>query len=253
MKLLLQSLIKQVSHLSLYKWLLLLFFLMLSLTANTAGLQVSPTMINLTERNTIELIYLSNTGTSLLRGQVRVYHWNQYMGNNQLVETKDIQVSPPVMDIPPGETQWVRIVRKAPQNSIEQAYRLIVDELPSADRVTSPAGVQFLMQYSLPVFISPIAQKNIPTALTELTFSINNKQGKSYLFVKNSRSTHLKLSQLTYVTVEGKVTILQPGLLGYVLAGQSAQWEIPSPHSSGKYQAIINNDRVRQTLLSYSN
>lgn len=215
------------------------------------GLQVSPTTLNLLENNSTELIYVSNTGSDLLRGQVRIYRWEQKAGHDTLVTTKDIQVSPPIMEIAPGETQLVRLVQKIPKSTIEQAFRVIVDELPSEKQVASPKGVQFLMQYSIPIFISPSLPENIRDHLDKSQFLIEKDKENYFFVINNSQNIHLKISDLRYSTETGKETVIKSGLVGYVLAGQSAKWKIKKPDFTGKFQAAINDNPTRQILLSY--
>lgn len=216
------------------------------------GLQVSPTVINLSLKDNIEQMYLSNTGSQLLRGQVRIYAWTQENGNDILSETKDIQVSPPVIDISPGETQLVRLVKKTTESDVEQAYRVIVDELPSQGNIASQNGVQLLMRYSVPVFVSPVLQKKSNNNLPDHDFSLQNNHGNLFLMVKNNQQTHLKISELTYLTQDGKTIMINPGLVGYVLAGQSGKWKINKPYSNGQFQAILNNGPQQKNILAYS-
>jgi fimbrial chaperone protein len=67
-----------------------------------------------------------------IRGQVRVNAWTQSNHQDILTPSKDLIASPMVLTIPAGQRQLVRLIRaNAGNNSSEQAYRLIVDELPN--------------------------------------------------------------------------------------------------------------------------
>lgn len=59
------------------------------------------------------------------------------------------------MRIEKGNKQLIRLIKqtKAPDGA-EQAYRIIVDEIPSSDNAgTPPMGLKIQMRYSLPLFV----------------------------------------------------------------------------------------------------
>jgi fimbrial chaperone protein len=57
-----------------------------------------------------------------------------------------------VISIPAGQRQLVRLIRNTQiANTTEQAYRLIVDELPNS-QTDVQSGLQLLLKYSIPVF-----------------------------------------------------------------------------------------------------
>lgn len=216
-----------------------------------AALQVSPTTVIFSQNDNAEQLWLSGTGSELVGGQVRLYRWTQKNGQDVLTDTKDILVSPPVMQVPPGETQIVRLIRKIPADDYEQAYRLIVNELPPASRTRRAPGIQLLLKYSIPVFIAPRVDFNVaPSSLSGIRFSLRQQNKEQFLVADNSRNTHIRLSQLDYVTTTGKVLSLRQGLLGYVLAGGHFQWVVKLPTQPGVLRAIVNEGTSPETLLS---
>src|SRR5690606_7700691 len=81
----------------------------------------------------------------------------QENGEDVLKPTQDLVVSPPMLTIPPGQRQMVRLVRVGaglgPPAS-EKTYRIVMDELPVALGAESE-GVKFVLRYSVPIFIAP--------------------------------------------------------------------------------------------------
>src|SRR5690606_4984286 len=127
-----------------------------------ASLQVAPILVELEDGENAEALWLSNSGEKPIRAQVRVLAWSQAGSEDQLDPSRDLLASPPILEIAPGERQLVRIVR--PDSGpvpAEQAFRLLVDELPDPEQEVS-SGLQFLLQYSVPVFVLPpgIAPRN---------------------------------------------------------------------------------------------
>lgn len=230
---------------------------------HAANLQVSPISLEFSPKDQAQGIWLSNSGTSPLRAQVRVQQWSQADGKDQLAPARELVASPPAVDIPPGEKQLVRIIRLQPvAPAQEQTFRLIIDELPAAAAPADagkPSGLQFLFRYSVPVFVSltePVPQTGKPSDISALKSSVQAGTPAPVLAVRNNGAQRLKISQLSYVSADGLRTPLLPGLVGYVLAGQQMQWPITSlsPQAlqglsaGGVLKAKFNADLDEQTL-----
>jgi len=227
-------------------------------SATAANLQVSPISLEFSPREQAQGIWLSNSGTTPLRAQVRVQQWSQTDNQDQLAATRELAASPPAVDIPPGEKQLVRIIRLQPaQPALEQTYRLIIDELPAATADGSmPPGLQFLLRYSVPVFIGvedPAPATGKPSDISQLAASLQAAAQPATLTVKNTGRKRVKISQLVHVDAAGKRTPLASGLLGYVLAGQQMQWPLnlstlQGEPGAGTLKAKFNADLEEQTL-----
>lgn len=225
-----------------------------SQTSQAASLQVSPTTINFTPQQQAQSVWLTNSGSQAIRGQVRLYQWQQTNGKEQLTASQSLIATPTVVNIEPGQKQLVRLVQPKTNQSHqqEQAYRLLVNELPTP--LTHANGLQFLLSYSIPVFINNATDKT--TSLTKVHFTVTPQANKSVLTVDNQQNQHVKLSQLTFTPTNGKPIVVAPGLLGYTLAEEKMQWPIELPanllKSGGVFSAMVNNDTKQQKLFSYS-
>ena len=222
-----------------------------SLSSLAASLQVAPISVAFSPQEKAKEIWLTNTSERPIRAQTRVLIWSQVAGQDQVNTTRDLVASPSITEIKAGEQQLIRIIRIAPQNTaVEQTYRLLIDELPSAGQADAQTGLQLLLQYSIPVFIQPtdsIAMRNGLTLLNQVNFQYQNQQ----LIVKNNAKSHIRISELTYINPNGERIPLINGLVGYALAGQSMRWEIPESKKilpNGKFEARINSDGLAQLL-----
>lgn len=222
-----------------------------SLSSLAASLQVAPISVAFSPQEKAKEIWLTNTSERPIRAQTRVLIWSQVAGQDQVNPTRDLVASPSITEIKAGEQQLIRIIRIAPQNTaVEQTYRLLIDELPSAGQADAQTGLQLLLQYSIPVFIQPtdsIAMRNGLTLLNQVNFQYQNQQ----LIVKNNAKSHIRISELTYINPNGERIPLINGLVGYALAGQSMRWEIPESKKilpNGKFEARINSDGLAQML-----
>ena len=229
----------------------LLALALAALPAIAANLVVSPTTLefsaaDLAAAKRAQALYLTNTGSLPVRVQVRARHWEQDDGREELEDTRDLAVSPAVIDIPAGERQLVRVLvpeaaRLEPGS--EQAYRLLIDELPD-DRPTPTdhKGLKFRLAYSLPVFVNTPAD-----AATQLEVRWSNGR----LRVDNEGKSRVRLSDLVWRNPEGSRVSLVPGLLGYVLAGDEMEWALPSPPSvvaGGQLLAILGQNGDEQVV-----
>ena len=99
--------------------------------------------------------------------QVTVLSWQVIDGADRHEVTEDFIASPPLFTLAPSASQIVRIGFRNPSRfPVEQAYRLVVAEVPEAssrlprpDDTSAEAGViEFSLQYLLPVFVAPASR-----------------------------------------------------------------------------------------------
>jgi fimbrial chaperone protein len=186
-----------------------------------SSLQVAPVRIDVPAGAAASKITLANGGDETLQAQVRVFKWVQSGGKDRLVETRDIVASPPMLALEPGKSNVVRIVRTVKSATVrEEAYRLIVDQLPSAPAKQS-ASVNFVLRYSIPVFFNARNEQG-----ANLSWSVESRKGKTVLHVANAGDSHFRIAGLSMTTPDGKVTSFGSGLVGYVLAGSDARFPL---------------------------
>lgn len=218
--------------------------------AHAASLQVAPILLEFSPSEKVKELWLTNTGNQAIRGQVRVNTWTQSNSQDVLTPSKALIASPMVLTIPAGQRQLVRLIRsQTATTQSEQAYRLIVDELPDP-QTEKQGGLQLLLQYSIPVFFKATANDGIEQGLSSLK-GMSFKYNAHKLTVTNQSQHYKRFSQFTYIDAQGNRTSIQPGLMGYVLSGNSMQWDIPSNitiHPNGKFVAVVNMDTHEQTL-----
>jgi len=216
-----------------------------------SGLQVAPVSVTLTAAETADGLTLSNVGDQPLHAQVRVYRWHQGDDDSETLEpTADLIVSPPMIALQPGTQQLVRVVRAGTAPSAgdaEAAYRVVVDELPiAADR--AHGGLNFVLRYTLPVFMLPAG----PAVEPDLQWNLVEVDGAIALTVANSGGKHAQVADVALVAADGTRTVLAPGLLGYALAGASRTWTTAAPWSAsaleGTLEVRINGQEARETL-----
>jgi fimbrial chaperone protein len=213
-----------------------------------ASLQVAPTSLQLGARDNAGALWITNSGTEPVNVQARVYRWDQSEGRDALEPATDLVVSPPMQALAAGQQQLIRVVRAQPGPPPAQlAYRVIVDEVPTLD--PNRQGMQFVLRYSLPVFVQPEGDASPEPDLQARV--LTQPDGSATLEVHNRGRGYAQLADLAVGTPE-RPQIFQPGLLGYVLGGQTMRWplEIGAARLAGATLTAKINGGSNATPLS---
>jgi len=189
-------------------------------------------------------LWLENRGNETANLQIRVFGWSQSGFAEQYQNQRDVIGSPPVAKIEPGQKQLVRLTRtKDVPPGQELAYRIIIDEIPSAQPATADGGktaaaIRFQMRYSVPLFAygeglwskedSTRARDPKGVGLPQLSWRTVAVDGKPYVEVRNQGAVHARLTDVA-IKQAGQSKPLAEGLLGYVLPGAVMRWPAPVP------------------------
>ncbi|MCG6039343.1 fimbria/pilus periplasmic chaperone [Acinetobacter baumannii] len=216
---------------------------------NAASIRLSPVSVEILNDQSASSISLYNQSNESSDLQVRVFEWRQNAGQDQLIPTDEIAVSPPFLKLQPNDSYNLRVVRINPAPiSGEQTYRIIIDELPKPiDNRKVDQGVNVLLRSSLPLFV---VNKD---AITKLTWSIQQEQNNSSLIISNVGNRHALLSNLTLVdtTANKNYAIKVNTVNGYILAGKARNFNI-SPdfkfQTDHKYNISLNINGKQTSL-----
>lgn len=216
---------------------------------NAASIRLSPVSVEILSDQAASSISLYNQSNESSDLQVRVFEWRQNAGQDQLIPTDEIAISPPFLKLQPNDSYNLRVVRINPVPvSGEQSYRIIIDELPKPiDNRKVDQGVNVLLRSSLPLFV---VNKD---AMTKLTWSIQQEQNNSSLIINNVGNRHALLSNLTLVdtTANKSYAIKVNTVNGYILAGKARNFNI-SPdfkfQTDHKYNISLNINGKQTSL-----
>ncbi|MGK7248113.1 fimbrial biogenesis chaperone [Acinetobacter oleivorans] len=216
---------------------------------NAASIRLSPVSVEILNDQSASSISLYNQSNESSDLQVRVFEWRQNAGQDQLIPTDEIAVSPPFLKLQPNDSYNLRVVRINPAPiSGEQTYRIIIDELPKPiDNRKVDQGVNVLLRSSLPLFV---VNKD---AITKLTWSIQQEQNNSSLIINNVGNRHALLSNLTLVdtTANKSYAIKVNTVNGYILAGKARNFNISSDfkfQTDHKYNISLNINGKQTSL-----
>jgi fimbrial chaperone protein len=211
-------------------------------------------------------LWLENRGTETANLQIRVFAWSQSGFDDQYQNQRDVIGSPPVARIEPGHKQLVRLTRtrEAPPGQ-ELAYRIIIDEIPSAtpdapsaDGKTA-AAIRFQMRYSVPLFAygAGLWSKDDSTrqrdpkgaGRPDLSWKKVTVDGRNYMEIRNRGAVHARLTDAAFKQ-GGQPRPLVEGLLGYVLPGATMHWPIPDAVQVDQpFRVRINGAKKVETIV----
>ncbi|MDN6873303.1 molecular chaperone [Pseudomonas citronellolis] len=192
-------------------------------------------------------LWLENRGAEPAQLQLRIFAWSQTGGEERFQAQREVVGSPPMLRIPAGARQLVRLTRLAPTApGSERAYRVVIDEIPRPQAQQPAAGgngIRFQLRYSVPLFLygDGLGAKDAATA--RLDWRLVDEGDRTYLEVSNRGAVHVRL---TRAAIEQGNSTLPVGddLLGYVLAGSAMRWPLPrKPTGGGRLWAEINGVR----------
>jgi fimbrial chaperone protein len=219
--------------------------------ATASGLQVAPVSLTIQSTQNADGLWLSNTSDNVLHAQVRVYHWTQEGGEDKLTASRGLVISPPMLQLAPSGQQLIRAIRLGVPpngpNAAEDAYRVIIDELP----VDSPGkkGLQFVLRYSVPIFLEPTGTS---AGAPQLSWTLHREGEETILEVANSGRKHAQVANLSFVDAGGHRIEVAKGLLGYVLPGAQMHWAVKLPAEAlatgGTWEAMINGTTAIQKI-----
>jgi len=216
---------------SYFAWLAC-FFLAAPATASTFN--ISPIRAQLTAGHRTEALTLINADDSPVVVQVRVVSWSQKSGAEQLEDTRELLVTPPVLQIPANGQQIVRVaLRRDPDPAQELTYRVIFEEVPQA-APKDFTGLRVALHLSIPVFVAPAHGKASPQLAWESRWLAN---GQLEVAATNNGSGHLQITDFE-AQFPGSLMPLRGVTSKYVLPGSRMSWTLTPPADATRQGAI---------------
>jgi fimbrial chaperone protein len=188
-----------------------------------ASLQVAPVLVEVPAPGAAATLRLRNEGNRPLDAQIRIFQWTQVDGEDKLTPTNDVAASPPLASLRPNADYTVRIVRTKKEPVVkEEAYRLLIDELP-APATGQAASVSIALRYSIPVFFTA-AGGTVP----KLSWDLQPRANKPVVVASNAGDRRIRISKLKVTDRKGGTADFGDGLAGYVLGRSTRNFVVPA-------------------------
>jgi fimbrial chaperone protein len=201
-------------------------FLLLAMTEAGAGsLFVRPTTVTFGPGESAATVTVTNNGSAPMTAQLRLFAWDQQQNQDKLEQTGALVASPPMLEIPAGRSQTIRLVRvQSVPATAQENYRLIVDEVPDRGEAGTGTSVVVQLRYSVPVFVMPKANQS-----ANATVKASISGDALVLDVANNGKAHAQISNVRLTYADGSTAMVGAGLVGYVLPDKQRQWTLDLP------------------------
>jgi fimbrial chaperone protein len=196
--------------------------LAMPMPACAGSLTVAPTTIELRSSRDIGVLHLTNESGAPMVAQLEAFEWSQQNGEDKLTPTSALIVSPPMARMTPGAEQIVRLAAQDATGPSEKCFRLLVTQLPDPS-APKTAGVNLLLQFSVPVFVHVEA----PQEKANVSFGATIRGGSLSLSVQNAGQTHVKLTRIDLRVGDAHGKHLLTSGLFYLLAGAQRAFAFP--------------------------
>ncbi|ABI77611.1 conserved hypothetical protein [Hyphomonas neptunium ATCC 15444] len=207
--------------------LLLLGAVCFLLPANAQGLAIAPILIDAPAEGGATSLSVSSSLDQDVTVQVRVFDWTQADGEDLLEPAKGLRFAPEIFTLRPGTSQVIRM--SVPDTDGAGAWRIIIDELPSASRAQeiSAAQLSIRLRYVLAMFAGAPAAPETLIARME----------PDAVALRNPGPGWLRLHNLSLQTEAGGVVPSGAGIV-YLLPGSEMN--------------LLRQDGERASILNYS-
>lgn len=214
---------------------------------------VTPVRIFMEARDRAIAITVVNEGDEEIVMQADLYSWHQKPGgDDDLVLTEDMILSPPILKLAPKSRQIVRLARLGPAPASDQlTYRMIIREIPEAKPASKELKLQIALAFSLPVFITPPGAKrqlscSVERVAADTVNAVCENTGKAYAQPVAFALVADNGAQLALRDTGGY--ILPDIKRGFAIKSQGA----PIPAGKGKLRVTLDDGTVQSfeaTLL----
>ncbi|HEV3239925.1 MAG TPA: fimbria/pilus periplasmic chaperone [Casimicrobiaceae bacterium] len=190
--------------------------------APAGSFQVNPIRIEIAKGATTAAIVVRNDGEDAIVIQANVVGWTQEDGQDVYAPTTEALVTPPVMTVPAGGEQIVRVgLRRRADPQHELTYRVYLQEVPPPPK-PGFTGLQVALRVGLPVFVPPVA-----LAVRRLEWSTQvGPDGAIRLAAQNTGNTHVQVTDFVLAPSSAGEPLAHESTLAYVLAGQRRVWTL---------------------------
>lgn len=152
-----------------------------------ADISISPLRLDLSNTANIVSMTMFNMDKAdgPINAEVSAKAWTQQNGQDNYQDTQKIFAIPPIISVPAGGSQVIRVALATAPTTVEQAFRIYIDQIPDQDSTSqnrkTEGQVNIIYDIHVPVFIAPLGPKieklsfnAVKTGPDSLTLDISN-------------------------------------------------------------------------------
>jgi P pilus assembly chaperone PapD len=201
--------------------------------AAASSFNVAPIRADLTAAHRMAVITLTNADAEPVVIQVQVEKWVQVDGVEHLELSREVLVTPPVLQVPGSGEQVVRLaLRREPEAAHELTYRVIFQEVPQA--APKEFTLQVALSLSVPIFVAPLT----PKLTARLKWDAHaTGPNQLVLGVFNEGEVHAQVYDVA-VDLPADALPLTSNVARYVLSGSHMSWTLTTPRTLPPHAAL---------------
>lgn len=191
--------------------------------AAASTLSVAPIRVELSSAKRTAVLTVRNQDDSPVVVQARPAAWSQPQGSeDQLDDTRDLLVTPPLFTVPAKGQQVLRIaLLREPDTGRELPYRLVLSEVPSAS-VAATTGLRVALRITLPVFIAA----PVPTSADVVWTHQWLADGSLRIDAQNRGTAHVQILDFDVQNAAHLEQSVHQASARYLLPGSSTHWQL---------------------------
>ncbi len=206
--------------------------LIVAARADAGSFTVNPVRIELSPARPYSVLRITNLADEPVTIQAHVERW-EADGAEALID--DVLLSPPIRTIASGQTQFIRLgLRSSNRSVMEQAYRLILEEVPRPIAVDF-SGLRTVLKVRVPIFSKPIA-----AVAPHLSWEAWPTATGLHVAAFNRGNAHIQVRRLILIDKNGKQSIIATP--SYVLPNESAGWTVDNQQLLGAAEVRLIAD-----------
>jgi fimbrial chaperone protein len=189
------------------------------------NLEISPVLVDLSTATPSVVVTVKNGGRLPTRYQVQGYRWSEdRAGRSTLDPAGDLAVFPPLFQLAPGAARKVRVGATVAPGPVEQAWRLMIEELPDAT-AAEVNQVRIRTRFAIPAFLAPVR----PDPSFQVRLALES--AGLALVVSNPGNVRVKplTTRVELFGADGARLDALDVAPWYVLAGGERSWEVKVP------------------------
>jgi len=203
--------------------------------AAASALSIAPIRIELSAAKRTAVLTLRNQEDSPVVVQARPAAWTQRDGEDQLGDTHDLVVTPPIFTVPAKGQQVLRIaLLRDVDPTRELDYRLVLSEVPTPG-ASETTGLKVALRITLPAFVAATAHTAADVAWSHKWLP----DGTLDVMAENRGTAHLQILEFD-VQQGGKAgQKLHASASHYLLPGTLMHWQLHPESALGHDAQLV--------------
>ena len=216
-------------------WILILL-LCVSVHSHAASLTVAPVRLQLSAARPYTVLRVTNNGGEPVTLHARAFRWTFDAKGEVLAATDEMILNPPMVTLRPKAAQVIRVgLRSRMESSVEETYRLILEEVPAAKAKVEGTQISTILKMSIPVFAIP--RKAVAPRL-EWT-AHRDSSGVVVLSAANHGEAHVQIKHFAVSHASNREKTQKVEEIVYLLPSQRREWTLQSSEFSAAEKLVV--------------